>query len=46
MVEKPDPAGARETADTALRLRPDWFYVREVLRPQIEKALDQRQPGK
>src|SRR5512142_2530803 len=36
---KPDPAAASDAADAALRLRPDWFYVREVLRPQIEKAL-------
>jgi hypothetical protein len=35
----PDPAGARDSAEAALRLRPDWFYVREVLKPQIEKAL-------
>lgn len=42
----PDPAGAKEAADAALRLHPDWFYVREILRPQIEKALDQRQPAK
>ena len=35
----PDTAGATQAADAALRLRPDWFYVREVLLPQIEEAL-------
>lgn len=38
-ASSPDPAGARDSAEAALRLRPDWFYVREVLKPQIEKAL-------
>ena len=42
----PDPAAARDSADAALRLRPDWFYVREVLRPQIEQALDKQKAGK
>ena len=35
----PDPAAARDSAEAALRLRPDWYYVREILRPQIELAL-------
>lgn len=35
----PDPAGAKEAADAALKLRPDWFFVREVLNPQIEQAM-------
>jgi len=35
----PDVAGAKESAEAALRLRPDWYYLREVLRPQIEEAL-------
>ena len=42
----PDPAGAKDAADAALRLRPDWFYVREVLKPQIEVALNPPQPKK
>ncbi len=42
----PDLAGAKESADAALRLHPEWFYVREVLRPQIDKALDPQQPKK
>jgi len=35
----PDPAAARDSAEAALRLRPDWYYVREILQPQIDQAL-------
>ncbi|HMF10096.1 MAG TPA: hypothetical protein VKJ00_13230 [Thermoanaerobaculia bacterium] len=35
----PDPAAARDSAEDALRVRPDWYYIREILRPQIEQAL-------
>lgn len=34
----PDPAAAGEAARAALRLQPEWFYVRDVLLPQIEAA--------
>ena len=34
----PDPAAASEAARAALRLQPEWFYVRDVLLPQIEAA--------
>lgn len=34
----PDLAAARGNAEEALRLRPDWFYVREILLPQIDLA--------
>jgi hypothetical protein len=34
----PDLAAASEEAQAALRLVPDWSYVREVLVPQIEAA--------
>jgi hypothetical protein len=30
-----DPVAARHYADEALRIAPDWWYVREVLVPQI-----------
>ena len=35
----PDVPGAKESAEAAQRLRPDWYYVREILRPQIDEAL-------
>lgn len=34
----PDLAAANEEARAALRLQPEWFYVRDVLLPQIEAA--------
>jgi hypothetical protein len=34
----PDLASAAEEARAALRLQPGWFYVREILLPQIEEA--------
>ncbi len=34
----PDLAAASEEARAALRLQPEWFYVRDVLLPQIEAA--------
>jgi tetratricopeptide (TPR) repeat protein len=37
-----DLAAAREAARAALRLQPDWFYVRDVLLPQIEGAQAKR----
>jgi hypothetical protein len=33
-----DPAAAGEAARAALRLQPEWSYVRDVLLPQIETA--------
>ena len=36
--ERPDPAAAREPAEAALRLRPDWYYVRAILLPAIEEG--------
>ena len=42
----PDLAGAKDAADAALRLRPDWYYLREVLRPQIEEAFHAKPGGK
>ncbi len=42
----PDAAAAREAADAALKLRPDWFYVRQVLRPQIERTVPSPPAGK
>jgi hypothetical protein len=40
----PDPAAARDSAEAALRLHPDWYYVREILRPKIDQALGQELP--
>ncbi len=34
----PDPASAIEEARAALRLKPEWSYVRDFLVPQIEAA--------
>jgi len=34
----PDLKAAEEEAHAALRLKPEWFYVREILLPQIEAA--------
>ncbi len=34
----PDLASAREEARAALRLQPEWSYVRDILVPQIEAA--------
>lgn len=34
----PDLKAAFEAAQEALRLRPDWSYVKNILLPQIEKA--------
>lgn len=34
----PDTAAARTAAEAALRLQPDWSYVRDVLMPQIVAA--------
>ncbi len=34
----PDLAAAAEEARAALRLQPKWFYVRDLLMPQIEAA--------
>jgi hypothetical protein len=39
---QPDLPAAREEARAALRLRPDWAYVRDVLLPPIEAALAAR----
>jgi len=36
--ERPDPAAARREAQAALALEPDWYYVKEILLPQIDKA--------
>lgn len=35
----PDPVSAREYADRALALAPDWHYVKDILLPQIRRAL-------
>jgi len=32
----PDVDAAAEEARTALRLQPDWHYVRDILMPQID----------
>jgi tetratricopeptide (TPR) repeat protein len=34
----PDPAAATKEAREALRLVPDWAYVRDILMPQIEQG--------
>lgn len=34
----PDVAAAREEAHAALRLQPEWAYVRDKLLPAIEAA--------
>jgi hypothetical protein len=36
--EKPDFAAAEQQAQAALKLVPNWHYVRDVLLPQIQKA--------
>lgn len=35
----PDLPAAREEASAALRLEPEWSYVRDILLPQIEKSV-------
>ena len=37
-LQQSDLAAAREEAQAALRLQPEWSYVRDVLVPQIEAA--------
>ncbi len=39
---KPDPTMARQYADRALRLVPDWHYLRDILMPQIRQELRRR----
>ena len=34
----PDHVAAKDQAQAALRLQPEWFYVREILLPQIEET--------
>jgi len=34
----PDLESAEQEARAALRLQPDWSYVKDILLPQIEKA--------
>jgi hypothetical protein len=34
-----DPAGARRHAEVALQMRPQWHYVKNILIPQIPRAL-------
>jgi hypothetical protein len=34
----PDPQAARAYAQSALRLVPEWHYVKDILMPQIERA--------
>lgn len=42
---QPDLAAAAEEARAALRLEPEWFYVRNILLPRIEAAQrEKRQP--
>lgn len=36
LMSKSDLDGATEQANAALRLRPDWHYVRDILVPQID----------
>lgn len=38
----PDPVAAREYAERALALVPDWHYVKDILLPQIRRALAPR----
>ena len=46
LMSKSDLDGATEQANAALRLRPDWHYVRDILMPQIEaKRKQQGQTG-
>ena len=37
-LQQSDLASAREEAQAALLLQPEWSYVRDVLVPQIEAA--------
>ena len=37
-LQQSDLAAAREEAQAALRLQPEWSYVRDILVPQIEAA--------
>ncbi|MFL6199618.1 MAG: hypothetical protein ACJ76J_10605 [Thermoanaerobaculia bacterium] len=37
-LQQSDLTSAREEAQAALRLQPDWSYVRDILVPQIEAA--------
>ena len=41
----PDLDAAEEEARAALRLRPDWHYVRDILMPQIDARRKQQQTG-
>jgi hypothetical protein len=41
----PDPILARQFLDEALRLAPNWHYAKDILRPQIEKAIQQGAGG-
>ena len=36
----PDPSAAKTYAEAALKLVPYWHYVRDILMPQIQKAID------
>lgn len=38
----PDPVAARDYAERALALAPDWHYVKDILLPQIRRALPPR----
>ena len=37
--DAPNPHRAKELAEQALELEPEWFYVREILIPEIEERL-------
>jgi len=42
--EKPDVATAEQQAQAALKLVPNWHYVRDILIPQIQKASSESKP--
>jgi len=42
--EKPDLSAAEQQAQSALKLAPNWHYVRDILLPQIQKAKSPPKP--
>ena len=43
-MNKPDPdlQLAKQYVDEAIRRAPNWHYARDILRPQIEQAIEKK----